>query len=62
MGAANEVVSSGTCAGGPVCLPDCLHIYLPTYLASFINRGIPPVKHSRQHNRAAVGEPGFSRR
>ncbi|KYN06331.1 hypothetical protein ALC62_02668 [Cyphomyrmex costatus] len=45
----------------------CLTAYLSTYLpigyirASFINRGIPPVKHSRQHNRAAVGEPGFSR-
>lgn len=30
--------------------------------ASFINRGISPVKHSRQHNRAAVGGPGFSLR
>lgn len=119
MGAVNEVVSSGTCAGGPrprkgegdlyrtcsalheVCLSDCLPAYLSTYLPisahlvkinnydetyeaperpaddpldyvetgikargyeSFINRSIPPVKHSRQHNRAAVGEPGFSRR
>lgn len=111
MGAANEVVSSGTCAGGPGRekerkisiapaaplhrgVPAWLPTYLPTHLvkinnydetyeaaanapamirsttwkpgsergirASFINRGIPPVKHSRQHNRAAVGEPGFS--
>ncbi|KYM80736.1 hypothetical protein ALC53_08905 [Atta colombica] len=36
MGAANEVVSSGTCAGGPVCLPDCLPIYLPTYLSTHL--------------------------
>lgn len=108
----NEVVSSGTCAGGPrprkgegdlyrtcsvlheVCLSDCLPTCLPisahlvkinnydeTYEAaerpgddpldyvetgikargyeSFINRRVSR-KTLSQHNRAAVGEPGFS--